>query len=235
MVGRGGSGVRPFYRRGSAGARERIDRAYSRTGLIAPAVVAVLLTAGLVLALATRRPASGLIDVLESRGALIAAGSVAAACAIAFVRAYCYRRLVGLPGPMQVHGLANATGSKDVLIDGLDVYFRQRLSNLKLNAPTPTPDAKPTADLITLLRHPRSIPGSSRWRRSGRSFGCSDRRTRMRSRRVSLSARNGRPTAWRWSSFCCRGAQLRSKPTGASHGKSTDARRDRHRRAGRPA
>src|SRR5262249_46048074 len=74
----------------------------------------------------------------------------AALILLASIRAWTYRRLIRLPGPIFAHTLVDAT-AQDTPLTLLDTRFRQRLSELQLSAATPSPGGTPTTDFIELL------------------------------------------------------------------------------------
>jgi hypothetical protein len=134
---------------------DRVKGLQSRTRLCAGTAVGLLLVAAVALLALPRDPGhagSGLMRALQEPVVLIPLLAVTTVILLASIRAWTYRRLIRLPGPILAHTLvdARATPAGDTLTL-LDTRFRQRLSDLQLSASTPSPGGTPTTDFIELL------------------------------------------------------------------------------------
>jgi tetratricopeptide (TPR) repeat protein len=85
---------------------------------------------------------------------LLAATAVAL---LACIRAWTYRRLVRLPGPIFAHKVQDAH-EPGAHLTSLDTKFRQRLSELKLSAAGPSRGGEPVTDFIELLETSKIDP-----------------------------------------------------------------------------
>jgi hypothetical protein len=137
---------------------DRVKGPQSRARLCASTAAGLALVAGVALMALPRDPGhagSGIKLALQDPIVLIPLLAVTTLVLLASIRAWTYRRLTRLPGPILAHTLVDAratAGSADEIpITLLDTRFRQRLSELQLSAATPSPGGTPTTDFIELL------------------------------------------------------------------------------------
>jgi len=137
---------------------DRVKGPQGRARLCASTAAGIALVAGVALMALPRDPGhagSGIKLALQDPIVLIPLLAVTTLVLLASIRAWTYRRLTRLPGPILAHTLVDAratAGSADEIpITLLDTRFRQRLSELQLSAATPSPGGTPTTDFIELL------------------------------------------------------------------------------------
>jgi hypothetical protein len=136
--------------------------------LLATTASGLLLAGVLVLALPydPRDLGDGLAAALQKPIVLVPLGAAAAVAALAGIRGYVFRSLLRAPGPIEVVSFddasvpppATANGDAAAPIVQLSMYFRQRLSDLRLTAPTATPGARTSVDFVELLETSKIDP-----------------------------------------------------------------------------
>jgi len=134
---------------------DRVKGLQSRTRLCASTAAGLALVAAVALLALPRDPGNagaGLKLALQKPVVLLPLLAVTAVIVLASIRAWTYRRLIRLPGPILAHTVVDARATdSEIPITLLDTRFRQRLSELQLSAATPSPGGTPTTDFIELL------------------------------------------------------------------------------------
>ncbi|HEX5618912.1 MAG TPA: hypothetical protein VFX51_10850 [Solirubrobacteraceae bacterium] len=125
----------------------------------APLVAATCATALVLLAVTALalpgdpgQPWDGISSAAQDPFVLVPLGVMVAVAALACVRAWSYRRLLYGPGPIEVVSIEEAAGSDGAApVERLDLKLRQRLSEMRLTAPSTTPGARASTDFVELL------------------------------------------------------------------------------------
>jgi hypothetical protein len=137
----------------------------SSRGLLGAAIacgVLVLAVGVLALPRDPRNLSDGLGDGLQRAVVLVPLGAAALVAALACIRGWVFRSLLCAPGPIEVVSFEDATtppdGGAGAPVVQLGMYFRQRLSDLRLTAPTATPGARTSVDFVDLLETSKFDP-----------------------------------------------------------------------------
>lgn len=133
-------------------------------GLLAAAVIVLALPHD------PARLGAGISDALQRPVVLIPLGAAVAVALLACIRGWVFRSLLSVPGPIQVVSFEDATIAPPATAAAgvptenpsdavqLSMYFRQSLSRLRLTAPTSTPGARTSVDLVDLLETSKLDP-----------------------------------------------------------------------------
>jgi tetratricopeptide (TPR) repeat protein len=143
-------------RAASSDRQDRLGAPLGRLRLSFATALAATLVAGAVLLALPRDPTdawAGLRLALQSPSVLAALSAAAVVTLVACIRAWAYRRLIRLPGPIVAHKVEDAhdPGGERPHLTALDTKFRQRLSELKLSAAAPSRGGELVSDFIELL------------------------------------------------------------------------------------
>jgi hypothetical protein len=144
------------------GQRDELSGTPNGPILVLASVITALLVCGVALLALPGDPAAavdGLKKAMQDSRVLAPLAIILTIAGAICVRTWSYRRLIRLPGPIMVLALDDAglpDGRADLpdvlsMRQRLDSHFRQRLSDARLSAPTPTPGSKPSIDLVELL------------------------------------------------------------------------------------